>query len=48
MSNCRKYLICKKLYKWWSYAALAAAGAFFDATSKRIFEETGKGMLANL
>jgi autotransporter passenger strand-loop-strand repeat protein len=30
------------------YAALASAGAFFDATSERIFEESGKGMLASL
>jgi len=30
------------------YAALASAGAFLDATSERIFEESGKGMLASL
>ena len=30
------------------YAALASAGAFFDATTERIFEESGKGMLASL
>jgi len=30
------------------YAALAASGAFFDATTERIFEEEGKGMLASL
>ena len=30
------------------YATLAQAGVFFDATSERIFEETGKGMLASL
>ncbi len=27
---------------------LASAGAFFDATTERIFEESGKGMLASL
>ena len=30
------------------YVALAAAGAFFDATTERIFEESGKGILASL
>lgn len=30
------------------YKALASAGAFFDATTERIFEEEGKGMLASL
>ena len=30
------------------YAMLAQAGAFFDATSERIFEEEGKGILASL
>lgn len=30
------------------YATLARTGAFFDATLKRIFEESGKGMLASL
>jgi hypothetical protein len=30
------------------YATLARAGAFFDATSERIFEEEGKGILASL
>ena len=30
------------------YATLAQAGAFFDATSERIFEESGKGVLASL
>ena len=30
------------------YRALASAGAFFDATTERIFEEEGKGMLASL
>ena len=30
------------------FAALASAGAFFDATTERIFEETGKGILASL
>ena len=30
------------------FAALNSAGAFFDATSERIFEESGKGMLASL
>ena len=29
------------------YAALAQAGAFLDITSERIFEESGKGMLAS-
>ena len=30
------------------FAALNSAGAFFDATTERIFEENGKGMLASL
>ena len=30
------------------YKALASAGEFFDATTERIFEEEGKGMLASL
>jgi len=30
------------------YATLASAGAFLDATTERIFEESGKGMLASL
>ena len=30
------------------YAALASVGAFFDATTERIFEESGKGILASL
>ena len=30
------------------YAALASAGAFLDATTERIFEESGKGLLASL
>lgn len=30
------------------YATLAQAGAFLDFTSERIFEETGKGVLASL
>ena len=30
------------------YKALTSAGAFFDATTERIFEEKGKGMLASL
>ena len=30
------------------YAALASAGAFLDAATERIFEESGKGMLASL
>lgn len=31
-----------------AYAALASAGAFFDATTERIFEESCKGILASL
>ena len=30
------------------FASLTNLGAFFDATSERIFEESGKGMLASL
>ena len=30
------------------FATLSAMGAFFDATTERIFEESGKGILANL
>jgi autotransporter passenger strand-loop-strand repeat protein len=30
------------------FASLTSMGAFFDATSERIFEESGKGMLASL
>ncbi|MBP5585881.1 MAG: AIDA repeat-containing protein [Lentisphaeria bacterium] len=30
------------------FASLAAMGAFFDATTERIFEESGKGILASL
>ncbi len=30
------------------FAALSGIGAFFDATSERIFEESGKGILASL
>ena len=30
------------------FAALTDAGAFFDATTERIFEESGKGILASL
>ena len=30
------------------YKALASAGAFFDATTERIFEEEGNGMHASL
>ena len=30
------------------YATLAAAGAFADASSEKIFEEKGKGILASL
>ena len=30
------------------FAALNSAGAFFDATTERVFEESGKGMLASL
>ena len=30
------------------FATLSSMGAFFDATSKRIFEEEGKGILASL
>ena len=30
------------------FAELTAAGAFFDATTERIFEESGKGMLASI
>ena len=30
------------------YAMLAQAGAFFDATTERIFEESGRGILASL
>ena len=30
------------------FAALTSAGAFLDATSERIFEESGKGILASL
>ncbi len=30
------------------FAMLSGRGAFFDATSERIFEETGKGILASL
>ena len=30
------------------FAALTSAGAFLDATSERIFEESGKGILARL
>ena len=30
------------------FAELTAAGAFLDATTERIFEESGKGMLASL
>ena len=30
------------------FATLSGMGAFFDATSERIFEESGKGMLAGL
>ena len=30
------------------FASLSGMGAFFDATTERIFEESGKGILANL
>jgi Ca2+-binding RTX toxin-like protein len=30
------------------FASLNSAGAFFDVTSERIFEESGKGMLASM
>ena len=30
------------------FASLTSAGAFFDATTERIFEESGKGILASL
>ena len=30
------------------FVALTAAGAFFDVTTERVFEESGKGMLAAL
>ena len=30
------------------FASLSGMGAFFDATSERIFEESGKGILASL
>lgn len=30
------------------FASLTSMGAFFDATTERIFEESGKGILANL
>ena len=30
------------------FATLSGMGAFFDATTERIFEETGKGILASL
>ena len=30
------------------FTALTSAGAFFDATMERIFEESGKGILASL
>jgi hypothetical protein len=30
------------------FATLTGMGAFLDATSERIFEESGKGILANL
>ena len=30
------------------FASLTSMGAFFDATSERIFEESGKGILASL
>ncbi len=30
------------------FATLSGMGAFFDATSERIFEENGKGILASL
>ena len=30
------------------YASLAQAGAFLDFTSERIFEESGKGVLASV
>ena len=30
------------------FATLSSIGAFFDATTERIFEESGKGILANL
>ena len=30
------------------FASLTSMGAFFDVTSERIFEESGKGILASL
>ena len=30
------------------FATLSGMGAFFDATTERIFEESGKGILASL
>ena len=30
------------------FASLTGMGAFFDATTERIFEEPGKGILASL
>ena len=30
------------------FASLTSMGAFFDATTERIFEESGKGILASL
>ena len=30
------------------YTTLSGMGAFFDATTERIFEESGKGILASL